>query len=155
MDTIKLPKPFGKIIQAMYINEAHSISEAYVDEREHLQLNNGVMGLRSYLGVDDNQTLCDCYCVITKSNNKKEGVLIEDKNSKHQRNPLDAKRQLEATHQLLKNKNKEVTFAVMSNLNLIKPLLARMGRFKLKVVTNSVNGREIHLYQSDIPILYY
>lgn len=156
MAKIKLPKPFGKMIQTMYSNEDYIISEAYLDELEFAQHINGVKGLRSYLGVDGNQTLCDCFCVIVKDNDTKEGIIIEDKNSRHQKNPFDAKRQLEITHELLNKKKKEVMYAIMSRLALIKPFVAKTdGRFKLKVVTNSVNGRMAQLNQTKIPILYY
>lgn len=101
---IKLPKPFSTIIYGEYKIISYTIIEAYLDELEY-NLNDyvGVNGLREFLGLSGSDSVCDCYCKLKLGDGRELAFIFEDKNSKHQKNPKEAKKQLEETALLKKS----------------------------------------------------
>ena len=63
MSKIKLPQPLRKIIHNAFFGK-YQIVEAYVDEVEHKNLKkHNLEGLRTLLGVSQNESICDCFCI--------------------------------------------------------------------------------------------
>ena len=96
--TVRLPKPFIQILESSYRIRGYNIMEAYLDKTEHKNsIYNNITDLRGYLNLTDNDSVCDCYCIVNINNLGKKGFLFEDKNTKHMRDIFNARIQLQKT----------------------------------------------------------
>ena len=130
--------------------------EAYVDENEHnIENGNGLKVLREFLGISQGESICDLFCKIKVSNKTPQTFLFEDKNSKHQKSCSEAKKQLENTNKLLKEKHQaEVDYAVMCRVSLEPPFKAKTDySYPFKIVYININGKNVNLEGTQIPLL--
>ncbi len=90
----KFPSPFKNIAKALDSIQGGNIQVAYLDEKDKRYsrcIGGKVKGLRSFLGVDANASLADCFLILS---NGQKGVLIEDKDGSGERAYETARRQL-------------------------------------------------------------
>jgi len=158
--SLKLPKPFGKIIHDAFHLVGFDVKEAYVDEMEYDLSNCDAKGLREFLGIGKSDSVCDCFCKIVIVGKGEKNIIFEHKDSKHQRRFKDAKRQLENTLPLLENKNINVDFAVICKVSVEDPFVSQSD-FNLlpplKVIYVKIAHRQVFLenLNKKIPLLYY
>lgn len=139
MSNIRLPKPFRNIINKEFNQVGYEILDAYVDEMEHKNLaEKGLKGLRELLGVKGDEVICDLFCEIKLNNGVVLKIIFEDKNSKHQKNIYDARKQLENTNKLLIEKGINIDYAVACTMSLEIP-------FKARKSLNNVPFKEVYL----------
>ena len=158
--SLKLPKPFGKIIHDAFNFKGFDIMEAYVDEMEHDLSNCDAKGLRKFLGIGKSDSVCDCFCKIIIVGKGEKNIIFEHKNSKHQKRFQDAIKQLEKTSILLKNKNINVDIAVILKVSVEKPFITQSDFHLLppfKPVYVKINHRQVFLENSNkkIPLMHY
>ena len=157
MTTIKLPKPFNSIIHKEYKNKGYKILEAYIDEMENPNLNNGLKGIRQLLGLSGNESICDLFCKIGFKDGSVKYFIFEDKNSKHQRCVYKKKKQLERSNELIKKKlGINIDFAVMSRISMEKPFYARTEfnmPFKVVRLKYGNKDEQVKLEKSNVPLL--
>jgi len=106
MKKIKLPKPFGHLVEKykhlLRLDENYQIEQAYVDDEYALK--NGLKSLRKLLGLTANDTCADIYAILT-SNGRKVAILWEDKGSRGKGNHHQtAIKQIEITYKRLKER---------------------------------------------------
>ncbi len=156
MAEIKLPKPFGSVINRYYSTSKYIIVEAFVDSYEY-NLTNGTKCLRDWLSLNGDDTCCDCYCVVQLDNGQKEGILLEDKNIKKCRNRevSDGIRQMTFTHNKIKEKNESypLNWAFLTNAKFQQPLKAKTlsGR-RSKVLCNEMKNHPVKIRNSEIEV---
>jgi len=137
--------------------------EAYIDKRDYNNVAyEGTKDLREYLELDDQDSVCDCFCKVSINGEGEKGILFEDKKTKHSRDMFTAKKQLETTHKHLIGKNKNVDYAIISNVQLESSFEARtMANYPVKVLFSAINSKQIHLENiknlkgEKIPLLYH
>ena len=126
MQPIKLPKPFGYLLEKykymfdQTMSQSH-IMEAYVDNG--YQLINGLQSLRELILLSDNETCCDLYCVVAYGG-RKVHILWEDKGAQGKgTHPSDGVKQLNAIYPKIKGIGRQIDFVILSNIKSVKGFL--------------------------------
>ncbi len=157
-DKIKLPKKFRSIIHNTFCIRGYQVMDAYVDENEfNINDGNGLKGLREFLGINNNESICDLLCDIKVKGESVKKYIFEDKKSHHQKSCTDAKKPLECTQKLLKEKHQiEPDYAVMGRVGIEPPFKAKTQQgFPFKAVYIGMNGKNVNLEGTQIPLLSY
>jgi hypothetical protein len=156
-ETVRLPSPFKEVVQKLDPLNQGIVKVAYMDEKDY-QLQNNIKGLRKYLGIGENASLCDAYVKLSQG---QKSVLIEDKDTEGERALRVAYAQLESTVKLLSAKGEKVDYAVITNIRVdprlynceyvkggFPPLkqIKRKDSSRHRVLNMEVNGLEIPLY---------
>ncbi len=155
---VKLPKHLRKVVHDAFGFKGYEIMEAHVDEMAYT-IKDGLGKLRDFLGISENESVCDCFCKISIHGLGEKKFLFEDKKTKHSKRFKDAKRQLENTNDLLEQKNIEIDFAVVCRTSLESPFKSRQDNDimpPLKSVYLPMNGNSVNLDNSSsnkIPLL--
>lgn len=158
MVNINLPKPFGRLLNkyagVLFFGQPYTIIEAYVDH--HYPLKDGVQSLRQYLGLDDNDTCCDLFCVLEVAGEKKH-LLWEDKGQRGKgTHPQHGKKQLEYTYKKLKSKHPGLVMdhVILSNIKLHRRvLLAPFSKEQGTKVLTGPNNQAIKCLDKPIQVL--
>ena len=74
---IKLPDPFHQILNIAYKMRGFRIMEAYIDKRDYNNVAyEGTKDLREYLELDDQDSVCDCFCKVSINGEGEKGILL-------------------------------------------------------------------------------
>lgn len=162
---VKLPRTFQQIINSTYSLRRHQILEAYLDKKEYQnEVYNNTPDLREYLGLDDNDSVCDCFCIISVEGEGEKGIVFEDKKSKHSKDIHIAKDQLSITSRhLIEKRNKNIDYAIVCNIKLDPAFETRTVKgLPVKALFSAINrSKQIHLENmknlkgEKIPLLYH
>ena len=156
---IELPRLFRKIIAFAYNLIGFEIIEAYVDEQEHkISKRKGLKGLRAFLGVTGNESICDCFCKVRLLDGGKiVNIILENKTKRSKKSLKEAKKQLEITNNLLKKKKGiKIDFAVVCRLKMEPPYKSRQdNKYPFKRIYVSIANKNVYLEGTSIPLLSY
>jgi len=154
---IKLPKPFRRIIDNAFRFKGFKIIEAYVDEREYpINTNSGLKKLRIFLKIQDDESVCDCYCKVVIGGGQPKHIIFEHTSSKHNKSISDAEKQLRCTAKLLKD---------VHDININYPVACRVPMDALlrtkripdcpfEVVYSTWSQKPINLEGTNIPLMW-
>lgn len=125
-NNLRLPQPFHQIINATYgVGRNFRIMEVLIDKSEYKSAEfDSTPCLREFLGIDNNGSVSDCFCKLSIDNEGEVNLLFEDKDSRRGKDMIKAIDQLSTTHKLLKEKGKNVDFAIICSLKVDKSFKA-------------------------------
>ncbi|MEK6886084.1 MAG: hypothetical protein AABX17_03905 [Nanoarchaeota archaeon] len=141
-----IPSVFGKILNGKYtLTGGFQIMKVYLDKKEYPSYDEAE-DLREHLNLDDQGSVCDCFCKIRATNLGEINILFEDKNSNsgHSKDMFKAIKQLNTTHKDLKTKkNENIDFAIICRVPVETSFRARSkDNFPAKALFPVTNPKE-------------